>query len=83
MFVKKKVWGSTPRAVIIALRLRRTVVYSAAAYGASTLAVRLLQTLVYRQALAIAWPGWDIVLFVLAVLVGAVAWVTTATLAPR
>jgi serine/threonine-protein kinase len=82
MYVKRKIWGNTPRAVVVALRLRRTVVYSAAAYGAATLAVRLLQTLVYRQAQAIAWPGWDVVLFVLALLVGAVAWVTTA-LTPR
>jgi serine/threonine-protein kinase len=75
-YVARKVWSSTPRAIAMALRLRRTVVFSAAGYGAGALFVHVLQTLVQRQSLGVAWPGWNLVLFGIALLTGAVVWLT-------
>jgi serine/threonine-protein kinase len=77
-YVKKSVWKNTPRAIAMALRLRRTVLFSAASYGAASLAVHLLQTLVQRHALGVAWPGWNVVLFFVAVVVATLTWVTTS-----
>ena len=72
--VAAKVWRSTPRSMDLAERLWGSVASSAAAYGMATVAIHLYEGLYRGRPEEIAWPGYAIVLFVLAVLTGMVTW---------
>jgi serine/threonine-protein kinase len=76
-YVLRKVWTSTPRAIELGFRLRRTVLAGAALYGFAALTVSLLEVLVRREAHGISWPGWALVEFVVALTAAAIAWSTS------
>jgi serine/threonine-protein kinase len=73
-YLRRDVWRSSPRAMSVADRLRRTLLLGAAAYGATALFVHVLEVVVRRDAAGIAWPGWNIVLFLIAASVSAASW---------
>jgi serine/threonine protein kinase len=72
--LRRDVWPSTPRSVEMVMRLRRTVLYSAAAYGLSAVLVQLFEGVVGRNGLGVARPGWSLFVFVVAFAVGALTW---------
>jgi serine/threonine-protein kinase len=71
-----KVWRSTPRSISVAVRLRRTVLISTAVYGIAWLSIHLFQGVVQRRPLGVAWPGWEVAVFLLALCVGALVWLS-------
>lgn len=72
--LRRDVWPSTPRSVEMVARLRRTVLYSAAAYGLGAVLVQLFEGVVGRNGLGIARPGWSLFVFVVALVVGVLTW---------
>jgi serine/threonine-protein kinase len=74
----RKIWSNTPRAIETALRVRRTILFSAAGYGVAALTIDLLHTVLYRPAEDVASPYWNLVLFAVALLVGVLTWVSGA-----
>jgi serine/threonine-protein kinase len=72
--LRRTVWPSTPRSVEMVMRLRRTVLYSAAAYGLGAVLVQLFEGVVGRNGLGVARPGWSLFVFVVALIVGALTW---------
>jgi serine/threonine-protein kinase len=76
-YLAREVWPSTPRAVEMGSRLRRTVLYSASAYGISALFVHLFEGVVQRNGAGLARPGWALMAFVVALTVGVATWVMT------
>jgi hypothetical protein len=72
--VAREVWPSTPRAVETAQRVKRTVLFSASAYGIAALCVVLFETIVEHQSIGIAKPYWWLGVFNIAMLTGFGAW---------
>ena len=72
--LRREVWPSTPRSVEMVTRLRRTVLYSAAAYGLAAVLVQLFEGVVGRNGLGVARPGWSLFVFVVALTVGELTW---------
>jgi serine/threonine protein kinase len=72
--VRRDVWPSTPRSVEMVVRLRRLVLYSAAAYGLGAVLVQLFEGVVGRNGLGVARPGWSLFVFFIALIVGALTW---------
>jgi serine/threonine protein kinase len=72
--LRRDVWPSTPRSVEMVMRLRRTVLYSAAAYGLAAVLVQLFEGVVGRNGLGVARPGWSLFVFVVALVVGGATW---------
>lgn len=70
----REVWPSTPRAIEAQLRLRRTVLCSAATAGIVALFVQVSEVLLKRNGSALSRPGWSLVMIVAALLVGAATW---------
>jgi serine/threonine-protein kinase len=77
--IRRAVWPSTPRSMEMAMRLRRVVLYSAAAYGLSAVLVQLFEGVVGRNGLGIARPGWSLFVFVVALVVGVLTWLASGT----
>ncbi len=71
--VSKVVWGNSVKAVDLAERIRRPVLVGLGAYGFGSLLVRLIETVLLRRAVGIAWPVWDLLLFVIGVAAAATA----------
>ena len=65
----KNVWANSMKAVDLAEQLRGPVLVGFSAYGFGSLLVRLIEAVLLRHAVGVAWPWWDVLLFV----VGAVA----------
>lgn len=63
--VRRVVWSNSVRAVELADRLRRPVVVALVAYGFGSLLVRFGESVLLRRAAGVAWPVWDLLLFVL------------------
>jgi tRNA A-37 threonylcarbamoyl transferase component Bud32 len=72
--LSRKVWKSTPLAMQLAQRLRRTVLLGAAAFGVAHLIVRLMETVVRREVERVNWPGWTLVELAVAFTAAAVVW---------
>ena len=72
--VRRDVWPSTPRSMEMVVRLRRVVLYSAAAYGLGAVLVQLFEGVVGRNGLGVARPGWSLFVFVIALSVGGLTW---------
>ena len=72
--LRRDVWPSTPRSVEVQTRLRRVVLYSAAAYGLGAVLVQLFEGVVGRNGLGVARPGWCLFVFVIALVVGTLTW---------
>jgi serine/threonine-protein kinase len=68
-YVMRTVWVNSVKAVALAERLYRPVMVGLAAYGFGSLLIRIVESVVVRHAVAVAWPVWDLLLF----LIGSVA----------
>ncbi len=75
--VRREVWPSTPRSLEMSLRLRRSVLYSAASYGLAAVLVQLFEGVVGRNGLGIARPGWSLFAFGVALIVGMLTWLAS------
>ena len=73
-FLMRDVWPRTPLAVELGSRLRRTVLYSAAAYGIGGLFIQLFETVFNRNAEGLARPTWALLAFSVAALVASGSW---------
>lgn len=78
-YLMREVWPSTPRAVEMGSRLRRTVLYSASTYGIGALFVQLFESIFQRNGAGLARPGWALVVFVAALAVGVATWIFSRT----
>jgi hypothetical protein len=76
-YLVREVWPNTPRAIELMARIRRTVLYSAAAYAIVSLLVQLLLVVVQRHSGAVAHPVWALVTFVVALLAAGGTWMAT------
>jgi len=72
--LRRDVWPSTPRSMEMVVRLRRVVLYSAAAYGVGAVLVQLFEGVVGRNGLGVARPGWSLFVFLIALTVGGLTW---------
>ena len=72
--LRRDVWPSTPRSMEMVVRLRRVVLYSAAAYGLGAVLVQLFEGVVGRNGLGVARPGWSLFVFLIAITVGGLTW---------
>jgi serine/threonine protein kinase len=73
LHVKKTIWANSNRAVQLAESLQRTVVAALVTYGAASLFVRVLESVVLRRAAGVAWPAWDVVMALVALVAGGAA----------
>jgi serine/threonine protein kinase len=64
-WLSQRVWGNSVKAVELAETLRRPVLVGLTAYGVASLLVRLIESVLLRHAVGVAWPWWDVILFVL------------------
>jgi serine/threonine-protein kinase len=76
-YLVREVWPNTPRAIELMARIRRTVLYSAAAYAIVTLFIQILFVVFQRHSAAVAHPVWALCTFVLALLTAAGTWMAT------
>jgi predicted Ser/Thr protein kinase len=67
-YLAKSVWGNSVKAVDLAERIRGPVLVGLSAYGFTTLLVRLFESVLLRHAVGVAWPYWDLLLFLIAIL---------------
>ena len=72
--LRRDVWPSTARSVEMVTRLRRVVLYSAAAYGLGAVLVQLFEGVVGRNGVGVARPGWSLFVFAIALAVGTLTW---------
>ena len=77
--LRRDVWPSTPRSMEMGVRLRRVVLYSTAAYGLGAVLVQLFEGVVGRNGLGVARPGWSLFVFVIALAVGGLTWLGSAS----
>ncbi len=77
-FVARDVWPSTPRAIETQQRLRKTVLYSAAAAGIGALLVELFEVVLERHGIGVARPFWAFLVVGAAALVLIVTWLMTS-----
>ncbi len=76
-WLRKTVWSNSVKSVELAEKLRRPVLVGLSAYGFASLLVRLLEGVLLRHAVGVAWPWWDVLFLV----IGAVAALGAAMLA--
>jgi serine/threonine-protein kinase len=67
--VRRNVWNNSMKAVDLAEQLRGPVMVGLCAYGFASLLVRVVEAVILRRAAGVAWPAWDVLLF----LIGGVA----------
>jgi serine/threonine-protein kinase len=59
----RTLWGNSMKALGLAEKLKRPVVVGLGAYGFGSLLVRVIEGVVLRRAVGVAWPIWDLLLF--------------------
>jgi len=72
-FLAKHVWTSTPRVMEVLDRLRHVLGASLGTYAGLTLVIRILASTLHIDPSGIAWPGWGVLSFLLAAVVGIIA----------
>jgi hypothetical protein len=72
-FLAKHVWPSTPRVMDVLDRVRLVLGASLGVYAGLTLFIRILASTLHIDPSGIAWPGWGVLSFVLAAVVGGAA----------
>jgi len=74
-YVAERVWSSTPRVVSTSMSVCRMLFAGLVTYAAGMLLVRVFAGSVHAEASGTAWPGWDVLVFLLGSLaVGHAAW---------
>ncbi|MFZ5892141.1 MAG: serine/threonine-protein kinase [Myxococcota bacterium] len=76
-YLMRDVWPRTPLAVELGSRLRRTVLYSAAAYGIGALFIQLFEAVFNRNAAGLVRPSWALLAFLSALTVAVASWFVT------
>ncbi|MDI3283002.1 serine/threonine-protein kinase [Polyangium sp. 15x6] len=71
--MRKAVWANTVKAIELLGRLRRPVVVGLCAYGFGSMLVRLIESVLLRRAVGVAWPVWDVLLLVIALFAALIA----------
>jgi serine/threonine protein kinase len=71
--VRARVWNNSVKAVDLADRLRAPVLVGLTAYGLASLVVRVLESVLLRRAVGVAWPVWDLLFFVVGVVAAGAA----------
>jgi Protein kinase domain len=82
-WLAKSVWGNSVKSVELADRLRGPVLVGLSAYGFTSLLVRLLESVLLRRAVGVAWPWWDVVLFIVAVVAAGGSFLVTSAEKPK
>ncbi|HEY4160260.1 MAG TPA: serine/threonine-protein kinase [Polyangiaceae bacterium] len=77
--LRRDVWPSTPRAVEVLGRLRRSTLYSVAAYGFSAVLVQVFEGVLSRNGLGVSRPGWALFSFTVAFAVAALTWLAASS----
>jgi tRNA A-37 threonylcarbamoyl transferase component Bud32 len=80
-FLAKHVWSSTPRVMEVLDRVRHVLGASLGVYAGLTLLIRIAASTLHIDPSGIAWPGWGVLSFILAAIVGGIA--TRGTLQAR
>ena len=62
-YLRRKIWDNSAKAMELSERLSRPVIAGLCAYGFGTLLIRLLEGVLVRRAVGVAWPVWDLLLF--------------------
>jgi serine/threonine-protein kinase len=75
-YVTDRVWPSTPRAVYALSRVKNVLIASLVAYGVTSLSVRVLESIARADVHGVAWPGWAVLNFGVAVASGAGVWLS-------
>jgi serine/threonine-protein kinase len=65
LHVRRAVWGDGQRVLQLWRRIAGPIAIGLGAYGYASLLVRLLETYVLLEAARVAWPFWDVLLFVI------------------
>jgi hypothetical protein len=65
--------------VEVLARLRRSTLYSVAAYGFSAVLVQVFEGVIGRNGLGVSRPGWALFSFTIALAVGALTWLAAAS----
>jgi serine/threonine-protein kinase len=79
----KTVWGNSVKAVELAETLRRPVLVGLSTYGFASLLVRLIESVLLRHAVGVAWPFWDVVLFAVGAIGAAGAYLVAVAEKPK
>ena len=82
-WLRKTVWSNSVKSVELADRLRSPVLVGLSAYGFTPLLVRLLESVLLRHAVGVAWPWWDVLLLFVCAAAAAGAYLVTAAEKPR
>ncbi|HVY49351.1 MAG TPA: serine/threonine-protein kinase [Minicystis sp.] len=72
-YVSREVWGNSMKSVDLAERLRAPVIVGLCAYGFASLVVRMIESVILRRAVGVAWPVWDLLLFAIGAFAGLAA----------
>jgi serine/threonine protein kinase len=74
--VRKTVWQNSVKALGLAERIRRPVIFGLGAYGFGSLLVRVIEGVLLRRVVGVAWPIWDILMFAigLTAAIGSYSW---------
>ena len=72
-YLVARVWKSTPRVLDVLDRTRHVLGASLGAYAGLTILIRIIASTLHIDPSGIAWPGWGVMTFVLAAIVGATA----------
>jgi hypothetical protein len=67
-FLRRQIWDNSAKAIELSSRLYRPVITGLCAYGFAALLVRVLESVILRRAVGVAWPVWDLLLFAFGVL---------------
>jgi serine/threonine-protein kinase len=64
-YVRRRVGGDDARMTRLERKIRGPVILGLGAYGLATLLVQLMETVMLRTAVGLAWPVWDMLLAVM------------------
>lgn len=64
-YLRRTIWDNSAKAMELSERLYRPIVTGLCAYGFATLLIRVMESVLLRRAAGVAWPVWDLLLFVI------------------
>jgi serine/threonine-protein kinase len=62
-YLRRTIWDNSAKAMELSERLFRPIITGLCAYGFATLLVRVIESVILRRAVGVAWPVWDLLLF--------------------
>jgi hypothetical protein len=73
-YVRQRVWPSTPRAVELVSQMRGILVAAFVSYAAGSFMVRVVEGILHDDPRALSWPGWSVLIFLVANLAALATW---------